>query len=211
MSNQYNDILQRIRTKNKPTWGKSKSNHDLLSDHTIGHGLKPGDILLFKRHQGNITSGILTRFLKRMYRFWDGWGWHMAYVYDISIDGSIIVAESKIGQGVQIIEYNSGDLLGEVRVYRWIDTPNLAELKNFTQIHMGCAYDLACYFWTGLQLLIKKFLGYTIPRIHNNKYTCWELVCEMVQFMGKPLQPIERYPLIPEIVEVINRNGYRLY
>jgi len=172
MSNRYNNIHQRAKKINLPNWLEEKSNFELMSNNTIECGIKPGDILLFKKKPNDTISRILTRFLKRMYRFWDGWGWHMAYVYDISDDSCIIVAESKIGQGVQLIKYDSHDLLGEVRIYRWIYEPDLSKLEYFTQMRMGCAYNLACYFWTGLQMLIKKFLGYTIPRIRNDKYTC---------------------------------------
>jgi len=188
-----------------------KYNHDLVTNNGYEHHLLPGDLLLFSRNPENKIAGILARFLRRLDRLWDGWGWHMAYVYDAPIDGSIIIAEAKISIGVQLIKYADHKSLGDVRAYRWIDSLILSELKTYTQMHMGCTYDMACYFWTGLQLLVRRLFGILIPRINNNKYTCWELVCDMTQSMGKPLQPVEVYPVITDIVKVLGRDRVDLY
>lgn len=171
---------------------------------TLKRGLEPGDVLLFERNTDDKIAGILSWLLRQLDRCWDGWGWHMGYVYDVLTDGSIVVAEAKIGHGVKLVKYQGINSLGEVRVYRWIDNINLSILENFTLEHLGCAYDLACYFWTGMQLLVRQLSGGYIQRITNDRYTCWELVCDMAQAMGQPLQPTRRYPLIPDMIKVLN-------
>jgi hypothetical protein len=192
-SRNYVEILEKADKISCFSWSEDRYNDHLL----------PGDLLLFKRDPDDKVSGLLARFLARIDRFWDGWGWHMAYVYDVPTDGSIIVAEAKIGRGVQLTKYADRDSLGDVRVYRWIDSLISSELESYTKKHMGCAYDMACYFWTGLQIVIGQLLGFSIPRINNNKYTCWELVCDMTHYMGKPLQPVRIYPIITEMVRVL--------
>jgi len=171
---------------------------------TLKSGLEPGDVLLFERNTDDKIAGILSWLLRQLDRCWDGWGWHMGYVYDVLTDGSIVVAEAKIGHGVKLVKYQGINSLGEVRVYRWIDNINLSILENFTLEHLGCAYDLACYFWTGMQLLVRQLSGRYIQRITNDRYTCWELVCDMAQAMGQPLQLTRKYPLIPDMIKVLN-------
>lgn len=171
---------------------------------TLKRGLEPGDILLFERNTDDKIAEILSWMLRQLDGYWDGWGWHMGYVYDILTDGSIVVAEAKIGHGVKLVKYQGINSLGEVRVYRWIDNVNLSILENFTLAHLGCAYDLACYFWTGMQLLVRQFLGGYIQRIKNDRYTCWDLVCDMAQAMGQPLQPTRKYPLITDMIKMLS-------
>jgi len=205
MSNHhYVEILGRAGKIDRSPWqgDPCMTNSQLIN--TLKRGLEPGDILLFKRNNGDGIAGILSWLLRQLDKCWDGWGWHMGYVYDVFTDGSIIVAEAKIGNGVQLVKHQGINSLGEVRIYRWVDGFDLSVLKNFTLEHLGCAYDLACYFWTGMQLLIRRFSGRYIPRIINNRYTCWELVCDMTQAMGKPLQPTLRYPLITDMIKVLN-------
>ena len=166
--------------------------------------IKPGDILLFERNTGDKISKILSWLLRQLDGCWDGWGWHMGYVFEVSSDGSMAVVEAKIGHGVKLIKYPDADSLGEVRAYRWIDDVDLTVLENFTLARLGCAYDLGCYFWTGMQLLIRRFSDRLIKRIENDKYTCWELVSEMAQAMGKPLQPVPEYPLITDMTRILS-------
>ena len=193
MSNRYCiEVLERA--------GKVKQSHSEKNPCEI----KPGDILLFKRNDDDRISKILSWLLLRLDGCWDRWGWHMGYVYDVLADGSIITAESKISYGVKLVNYPDTDSLGEVRVYRWADGINSSVLENFTLARLGCAYNLACYFWTGFQLIAKRFSDRLIQRIENDRYTCWELVCDMTQAMGKPLQPAESYPLITDMTKKLD-------
>jgi len=161
--------------------------------------LKPGDILIFKRNVNNWISRVLSWALRLLESSWDRWGWHTGYVSKVLPDGTIITVESVIRKGVQTVMYPTLESLGDVRVYRWIDESSLNALETFTEKHVGRRYDLACYLWTGIQRISLQFLGYCIPRKLNDKYTCWELVCDMARAMEKPLQPISRYPLITDM------------
>ena len=164
--------------------------------------VEPGDILIFKRNPKDLASRILSWLLKRFERDWDRWGWHTGHISAVLSHGTIVTAEAT-GDGVQAITYPSLESLGEVRVYRWLDEPNLDDLKTFTEEHLGRDYDVACYFWTSLQYLILHLFNHPMPRILDDKYTCWELVCAMARAMGKPLQPIHKYPLITDMVKVL--------
>jgi hypothetical protein len=161
--------------------------------------LKPGDILIFKRNANSWTSKVLSWALQLLESGWDRWGWHTGYVSKVLPDGTIIAAEALIRKGVKTIMYPDLDSLGNVRVYRWLDEPNMYALEVFTEEHVECPYDLVCYFWTILQRILLQFSNHLIPRKLNDKYTCWELVCAMARAMGKPLQPVSRYPLITDM------------
>jgi hypothetical protein len=161
--------------------------------------LEPGDILIFKRNVDNRISTVLSRLLQLLERGWDRWGWHTGYVSQVSPDGTIITVEAVIGKGVQTVVYPTFESLGDVRVYRWADELSLNALEAFTEKHIGRQYDVVCYFWTSLQRILLQFSNYCIPRIHNDKYTCWELVSAMARAIEKPLQPISRYPLITDM------------
>ena len=161
--------------------------------------LQPGDILIFKRNERSRTSRILGWVVKHLEHDWDGWGWHMGYVRCVGEDGSIDTVESLRGQGVEDVRYPTFGDLGEVRIYRWFDGLDDELLESFTNMHMGEDYDIACYFWTSLQRLLVPVTHHLIPRIINNRYTCWELVCDMARAMNKPLQPAEQYPLIADM------------
>jgi len=196
---------------NQSPWWMNWFKTEPIIVNQIDHSLKIGDILLFRRNPDSKVAGLLARFLKKMYGFWDGWGWHMAYIYDIATDGSVIIAEAKIGHGVQLTKYVHPFLLGEIRIYRFTKRVDQSVIERYTQTRIGCSYDIWCYFWTALQLISNRLLGYSIPIINNNKYTCWELVCDMMRSTGKPLQPIEKYPVLPAMVEVLNCYGKRIY
>lgn len=165
--------------------------------------LEPGDILVFKRNVNSWIVRVLSWALHLLEGNWDRWGWHTGYVSKVLPDGTIIATEALIGKGVQTVIYPSLESLGEVRVYRWINHLNLAALEIFTEQHIGRQYDFICYFWTIIQRILLQFSNYLIARKLNDKYTCWELVCAMARTMEKPLQPIDRYPLITDMEIVL--------
>ena len=161
--------------------------------------LRPGDILIFKRNARSRSARVLGWMMQHLEHDWDGWGWHTGYVRHVGVDGSIETVESLRGRGVENVRYPGFRDLGEVRIYRWFDELDGELLETFTDLHVGEAYDIACYFWTGLQRLLMPLTHHLIPRIVNDRYTCWELVCEMAEKMNKPLQPADRYPLIADM------------
>lgn len=161
--------------------------------------LKPGDIIIFKRNVNSRVSRVLSWALQLLENGWDRWGWHTGYISEVLPDGTIITVEALIGEGVKTVTYPSLEALGDVRAYRWIDQLSLDALETFTKKHIGRQYDMVCYFWTIIQRILLKFSNHLIPRKMNDKYTCWELVCAMARAMEKPLQPINRYPLISDM------------
>jgi len=165
--------------------------------------LQPGDILVFKRNERSRTARVLGWVLQHMEHDWDGWGWHTGYVRRVMEDGSIETVESLRGQGVENVQYPDFQSLGDVRIYRWFDDLDDNLLETFTMMHVGEDYDIACYFWTSLQRLLEPVIHHLIPRIINQRYTCWELVCDMAQAMDKPLQPVRQYPLIADMERVL--------
>ena len=161
--------------------------------------LRPGDILIFKRNARNRSARVLGWVMHRMEHDWDGWGWHTGYVSRVLPDGGIETVESLRGTGVENVRYPGFGDLGEVRIYRWFDELDDELLEAFTMMHLGQGYDIACYFWTSLQKILAQFTHRLIPRIINDRYTCWELVCDLARAMDKPLQPPEEYPLIADM------------
>jgi len=159
--------------------------------------MKVGDIIVFK------GSGLVFKILSRLLRFfekhWDGWGWHMAYITRISMRGEVTIAES-IGSGVR-----RSPLTGKTqyRCYTWLEEVNQRKLQAFTSKHLGENYDVAVYFWTMLQYLILHFFNHQIPRLLDNRYTCWEFVFLMTREMGKPIQSLHRYPFLTDFLEAV--------
>ena len=161
--------------------------------------LQPGDIIIFKSNMHNSISRAFNWGLHLLEKNWDRWGWHTGYISEIMPDGSIITAESLQHEGVRTVIYPCLEALGEVRVYRWLDTLDVSALRDFTLEHVGSPYDVACYLWTSIQRLFVAISHRLLPRKIDDRYTCWELVCAMARSMQKPLQPIEQYPIITDM------------
>ncbi len=171
--------------------------------------LKPGDIIIFKRNEHNRLSKALAWGLHLMEHDWDCWGWHMGYIRNILPDGAVVTVESLRERGVQAITYPEAASLGEVRIYRWLDELDTDELEAFSEEHIGLPYDMGCYFWTIAQRAFSRFAARIIKRPENDKYTCWELVCAVARAMQKPLEPVDRYPLITDLERTLE--GARIY
>ena len=168
--------------------------------------LRAGDILEFKG-QG-ILYRVLSWLLKRLEPNWNGWGWHMAFVSRVTED-EIQIMEST-GDGCQLNPLPEGK---SFKVYRWFDEPvDQRKLNLFVSSHLGKDYDAGCYFGTALQYLMLHFFNHRVPRLLDNRYTCWELVFEMAREMGKPIQEaagytMRRYPLLPDLLAVIQKDN----
>lgn len=165
--------------------------------------MRCGDILIF-RGSGWVHK-ILSRWLKLFERWWDGWGWHMAFVsYIDKATNEIYIAES-VGSGVQVTPLGADH--NTYRVYRWFDELiNEDKLTAFTERYLGCDYDVAVYFLTMLQYLVLHYFNHPIPRLLDNRYTCWEFVFLMCREMGKPIQSIHKYPVITDFLKAIGEN-----
>lgn len=159
--------------------------------------MKVGDIIVFK---GSGTAfKLLSRLLRLFEREWDGWGWHLAYITRISAHGEVTIAES-VGSGVRRSPLTGKN---QYRVYTWLDDVNQRKLQAFTTKHLGESYDVAVYFWTMLQYLVLHFFNHQIPRLLDNRYTCWEFVFLMAREMGSPIQSLHRYPFLTDFLKAV--------
>lgn len=134
---------------------------------------------------------------------WDGWGWHLAIAWEKStIEDSWYILEAR-QDGVEINLYPTLFLKSQTRMYQWLDKqPTKKQLKSFLGTHLGNKYDVTIYFWTSFQYLIRHFFNHRIPRLLDNRYTCWELVFEFCEAMGKPISSIYDCPIIADAVKV---------
>ena len=161
-----------------------------------------GDIALFEG-QG-VAFEILSRALKFFEREWDRWGWHMAIIWAPAYEGWYILEAT--GQGVKI-NYYSNETLREkdVRTYRWLDKqPTQKKMNEFLASHIDKAYDIAVYFWTGFQYLVRHFLNRPIPRLLDDRWTCWELAFQFCEDMGKPIGSRFDCPLITDFLKGVS-------
>lgn len=159
--------------------------------------MKVGDIILFKGR--GIGFKLLSRLIRLFEKDWDGWGWHMAYVAFIAPDGGALIAES-VGRGIREASLPTNR---EYRVYTWLEDADRLKIQEFTNKHLGENYDVAVYLWTMLQYLVLHFFNHPIPRLLDNRYTCWEFVFLMAREMGRPIQSLHRYPFLTDFLKAI--------
>lgn len=168
---------------------------------TIPHSeILGGDILLFRR-KGFVT-GVLGWLLKRFERKWDGWGWHMAIAWQKSRLGYWILEAA--GKGVRVHLVRNEEFETEIRAYRWLDKPASGDdLEDFMAENLDKGYDVTVYFRTMIQYLVLHFFNHSIPRLLDNRYTCWELVFFFARKMGKPIQSIHKYPILTDFLKAV--------
>ena len=153
--------------------------------------LCPGAILEFKG-EGPVFN-LLSRLLKWKYPGWERWGWHVAMAVEYHPKRGWLIAEA-VGQGVS---FGWLDEKREYRVWNWFDKaiPAIRIREKAADLNR-CSYDVFAYLWTALQILIPA-----MPRIVDNSYTCWEFVAYMCRELGKPIQDLHRFPILPEMIE----------
>ncbi len=157
--------------------------------------LKPGDILLFKG-AGSLWW-FLSHLLRLFERLWDGWGWHLTYVSKIEA-GKVWITEGvwPVSHEVLLSEGR------EYRVYRVLPQPiDETKLSEFTASHLRKRYDVAIYFWTSLQYLVRHYWNHRIPRLLDDRYTCWELVEELCEEFGMSWGSKYDCPLITDFLK----------
>ena len=159
--------------------------------------MQPGYILIFKG-QGFIFR-VLSWLLKQFEKGYVAWGWHLAIAVEYHKQKGWLIAESIAG-GVTLSWLDQKKQ--HFRSYKWFDQHiHSSEVRRFIADRAGCSYDVGCYFWTMLQYLVLHFLNHSLPRVLNRRYSCWELIFEFCREMGKPLQPLHRYPLISDFMK----------
>jgi len=168
--------------------------------------IKRGDLVEFKRR--GPVSFIMGGLLKLLDRTWDGWGWHLAIVWEKSdLSDGWYILEALAG-GVEANYYSLDDLKTRCRVYHWLDAmPAVEQLDQFLNGHIKKSYDVAIYFWTTLQYLVRHFFNRRIPRLLDDRYTCWELVFEYCEEMGKPIGTKYDCPMIDDFIRVVGGQG----
>jgi len=167
------------------------------------YDVKLGDIIEFKG--SGPTYQVISRLLKLFERWWDRWGWRTAFVCGRSSNGPLI-CHAVGGKGVVVepLAYNGGTW----RVHTWFDKPPTQEaVDKYVNSVLGLKYDVAIYFWTMLQYVVRHFFNRRIPRLLDYRYTCWENVFFMCRQLGKPLASIYDCPLITDMIKVVGKQA----
>jgi len=157
--------------------------------------MRPGDILIFRRAKRDYIGLVFSLLIKLFYPNWDMWGWHMAYVIGPDLNDWII------GEATwPCVRRNHLSQMGEHRVYRWFSVPlPQSDIESFTSRHIGAKYDILLYPWTLAPYLVRHFWNKPVPRLLDDRFTCWEYVCEFVEAMGKPIVSKYDCPLIADM------------
>jgi len=180
--------------------------------------MKVADIVEFKRK--GFMSWFLGGLLKLFNPSWDGYGWHLAILWQPGYDGWYILEAT--GQGVRKNWYDRTYLQKNTRIWSWLDEAPLdGYMKTFLARHINKRYDVAVYIHTLVQYLLlraiewfqKTFIPWhkfniSLPRVLNNRWTCWEIVFWFCRDMGKPIQEsigldYTRYPLITDFLRAV--------
>lgn len=146
--------------------------------------LQRGDIILY-RGTGKvfrILSFALGLFDKNWRKLqWKPW--HMAFVAD-EVANMYTIGES-VSKGVTEAWLNPD---ADFRVYRWFnEEPVYLEVKMFLLDRAYCRYDLTIYLHTLVFYIIRHFFNRPIPKLLDNRYSCWELVGEFCNEMQEPI------------------------
>jgi len=164
--------------------------------------IQMGDILVFKRK--GFVSGMLGPILKLFKKKWDGWGWHMGIAWEESKHANGLWILEATGDGVRVGLLSEDKLKNEIRAYRWLDEPPSDEvMEKFMADNLDKGYDVVVYFWTLIQRGLLRVIKRSIPRILNDKYTCWELAFLFAREMNKPIRSILDYPLLTDFLEAV--------
>jgi hypothetical protein len=159
-----------------------------------------GSIIVYK---GNgLVFQLLSRLLKFFERDWDKWGWHMSVVVGQEYNDWIVIEAVSGGVRKTRLTKSQGYTRG-VRVYNWLDEFDAAKAGTFAAKHTGQKYDIAVYFWTTLGYLARKAWGRPIPRLFDDRWSCWELVYYFCDRMGKPLAESYDFPLITDFLKAV--------
>jgi hypothetical protein len=88
-----------------------------------------------------------------------------------------------------------------IRVYRWLNRePTDAQIQSYLNDVLGKRYDVAIYFWTSLQYILRHYFNRRIPRLLDDRYTCWENLCEFYEAMGKRIVSRFDCPMITDVL-----------
>lgn len=166
--------------------------------------MKRCDIIEWRRR--GFVSWFLGGVLKLFERDWDGWGWHMGIVWSRLGRGCHIMEATN--EGTRINYYRYKYLRENTRCYEWLEgEPDLVKMQAFKVSHIGRKYDVAVYFFTAIQYLFRHFVHIRLPLILNDRYSCWELVDEFCDEMGKPWAPKYGFPLLTDFLKAVKETN----
>jgi hypothetical protein len=164
--------------------------------------VRPGDIILCD------SAGPLAACLSFMISVFDSdWRnlqrkpWHVRFVSKgVGLNATVCEALSPV---VCERRLTSIPILKQ-RAYRWFDDGIQQEwLDRWVYAHCGLRYDVLIYFWTAIVYLARAVWNRYIPRLLDDRYTCWELVMEMCEDAGKPMHSKRDCPLITDLCQAI--------
>ena len=164
--------------------------------------VRPGDIILCK--SGGLlatTLGTLIAVFDSDWRHLKWKPWHVRFVSRY-YGTSSIVCEST-ADGIQENPLTSIPLERQ-KAYRWFDhTLDIDWLDDWVQAHLGLPYDVMVYPWTAIQYLARAVWNRRIPRLLDDRYTCWENVAEMAEDACKPLHSKRDCPMITDLCRAL--------
>jgi hypothetical protein len=162
--------------------------------------MKVADIVEFKRK--GFMSWFLGGLLKLFNPSWDGYGWHLAILWQPGYDGWYILEAT--GQGVRKNWYDRTYLQKNTRIWSWLDEAPLdGYMKTFLARHINKRYDVGIYFWTALAVIIRHYINRPIPKLLDDRFSCWELVQEFTSAMGKPILSPYDVVIITDIIRAL--------
>ena len=162
------------------------------------------NIVEFKRV--GFVSFIIGSLLKVFEHKWDGWGWHLAVAWERVFDGWILL--EAVAKGVSLNFHSDKELSANTRSYHWFDKPLTfidEDAVAFYYRHIEKKYDVAVYLWTALQYFARHLLNHRVPRLLDDRFTCWELVSEFCDEMGKPVESKYDCPMLPDILKQLQK------
>ena len=157
-----------------------------------------GSIVEFKRE--GFVSLVLGNLLKLFERDWDFYGWHLGILWDRAYDGWYILEAT--GPGVKVNYYSNSYLEKNSRYWDWLDKePTRVDMGLFLKEHINQKYDVATYFFTALAIIIRHYFNRPIPKLLDERFSCWELAAEFCADMGEPIVSKYDVILLPDLIK----------
>ncbi len=160
----------------------------------------------FLHKGGGPVFNIFNFILGALYSRWrkrDWKPWHMSIPIQRTMTGWFVMEGASPKSRIHHYSFETLDR-NAVRAYKWLDKkPDSMELGAFMSAYVGKKYDVDIYFWTAAQYLVRRFWNRRIPRLLDDRYTCWEFACEWAEANGKPFQAKYDCPFIIDILDAL--------
>lgn len=135
--------------------------------------------------------------------------WHLAPVVGWSKGRPVVFEHIKPYCLVGFRTVQQGE---DCKIYTLPKNINPKNLSLFLGQRINKKYDVGVYFWTIAQYIILRTCNHSIPRILNDRFTCWELSFEFARASGQPLQEycgknFAHYPMITDFLDSMEALG----